>query len=71
MNSENLVVFALGFSPAFGENICGHPGITLSALEERDFEDGEHKTRPLVSVRGKDARMDIYSNTRSLTPWHS
>jgi ribose-phosphate pyrophosphokinase len=29
-------------------------GISLSAHEEREFEDGEHKVRPLVSVRGKD-----------------
>lgn len=53
MNSENPVIFALGASCAFGANICGHLGITLSALEEREFKDGEHKTRPLVSVRGK------------------
>jgi ribose-phosphate pyrophosphokinase len=64
MNSENLVVFALGASRAFGENICGHLGMTLSALEERDFEDGEHKTRPLISVRGKDVFVvhSLYSD---------
>lgn len=54
MNSENLALFAPGASRAFGEKICAHLGIALSALEEREFEDGEHKTRPLISVRGKD-----------------
>jgi ribose-phosphate pyrophosphokinase len=28
-------------------------GIELSAIEERRFEDGEHKSRPLVNVRGR------------------
>ncbi|WP_461477596.1 ribose-phosphate diphosphokinase [Mesorhizobium jarvisii] len=28
--------------------------IELDPHEERDFEDGEHKARPLVSVRGRD-----------------
>jgi ribose-phosphate pyrophosphokinase len=54
MNAETLVVFAPGASRGYGEKICAHLGISLSALEEREFEDGEHKTRPLVSVRGKD-----------------
>jgi len=34
--------------------VCRHLGVPLSAHEEREFEDGEHKTRPLESVRGKD-----------------
>lgn len=29
-------------------------GIPLADHEEREFEDGEHKARPLVSVRGRD-----------------
>jgi ribose-phosphate pyrophosphokinase len=29
-------------------------GISPSAHEEREFEDGEHKARPLVNVRGRD-----------------
>ena len=32
----------------------GGAASTLSPLEEREFEGGEHKTRPLVSVRGED-----------------
>lgn len=31
-----------------------HLGVPPSPHEERDFEDGEHKIRPLVSVRGQD-----------------
>ena len=29
-------------------------GVPLSPHEEREFEDGEHKARPLVNVRGND-----------------
>jgi len=51
---QNIALFALDASRAFGERVSGHLGIPLSAHEEREFEDGEHKSRPLVSVRGQD-----------------
>lgn len=54
MNLGQLAVFAPGASRGYGEKICGHLGVELAAIEEREFDDGEHKTRPLVSVRGKD-----------------
>lgn len=54
MNSQSAAIFSLGASRSWGERICHHLGLQLSAVEERSFEDGEHKTRPLVSVRGKD-----------------
>src|SRR5262245_3564578 len=54
MFSGSLAVFALNSSRDFGEKVCAHLGIQLSAHEEREFEDGEHKTRPLITVRGKD-----------------
>lgn len=54
MNQQNLLLFALGASHAFGESISRTLGISLSAHEEREFEDGEHKSRPLVNVRGRD-----------------
>jgi ribose-phosphate pyrophosphokinase len=40
-------------------------GTTLGAHEEREFEDGEHKTRPLESVRGRDVFVihSLYGNT--------
>lgn len=51
---QNLALFALDASRAFGERVSGHLGVALSAHEEREFEDGEHKSRPLVNVRGQD-----------------
>lgn len=54
MNSGELVLFALNASRAYGEKIAAGLGLPLSAHEERGFEDGEHKARPLVNVRGRD-----------------
>jgi ribose-phosphate pyrophosphokinase len=47
-------LFALGATHAFGVRVAERLGITLSEHEEREFEDGQHKARPLVSVRGRD-----------------
>ncbi|TCR76710.1 ribose-phosphate pyrophosphokinase [Rhizobium sp. BK376] len=47
-------VFALQETRMLGDAIAGQLGCPLDPLEERRFEDGEHKTRPLVSVRGED-----------------
>lgn len=47
-------LFALGASSALGHNIANALGTKLAAHEERDFEDGEHKARPLVSIEGTD-----------------
>jgi ribose-phosphate pyrophosphokinase len=54
MNNENLMLFTLNASHAFGEGISQKLGTPLSEHEEREFEDGEHKSRPLVNVRGRD-----------------
>ncbi len=57
LNSESdiaPVVFAIGASGAFGREVCRHLGVDLAPLEERDFEDGEHKIRPLTGVRNRD-----------------
>jgi len=51
---ENLRLFALSETQAFGARVAAALGARLAAHEERQFEDGEHKTRPLESVRGKD-----------------
>ncbi|MET0981571.1 MAG: ribose-phosphate pyrophosphokinase [Telluria sp.] len=48
------MLFAPGASEAFAGRVAQELGIGLSPLEEREFEDGEHKARPLVSVRGGD-----------------
>jgi ribose-phosphate pyrophosphokinase len=47
-------LFALDASRDFGERVAGALGIPLAPHEEREFEDGEHKARPLVGVRGSD-----------------
>ncbi len=54
MDEDLISLFALNSSRAFGESVSLRLGIPLSAHEEREFEDGEHKSRPLVNVRGKD-----------------
>lgn len=46
--------FALKGSDLLGSAIATAMGVALDPHEERDFEDGEHKARPLVSVRGED-----------------
>jgi ribose-phosphate pyrophosphokinase len=47
-------IFALNGTTLLGRAIAEAAGAALDAHEERDFEDGEHKARPLVSVRGED-----------------
>lgn len=54
LNSDEIILFSLNASRDFGQRVSTHLGIPLSEHEERDFEDGEHKSRPLVNVRGKD-----------------
>ncbi len=50
-----LALFALESSQALGEAVARRLSLPLAKHEERGFEDGEHKLRPLESVRGKDA----------------
>ncbi|HYL22749.1 MAG TPA: ribose-phosphate pyrophosphokinase [Gemmatimonadales bacterium] len=49
-----LTLFALNASRAFGAKVAEAAGLALAPHEERSFEDGEHKARPLVNVRGRD-----------------
>lgn len=49
-----MKLFALNATRPFGEKVAAALGTTLAEHEEREFEDGEHKARPLVSVRGRD-----------------
>lgn len=51
---DELRLFALNATHAFGEAIARELGVGLTPHEERDFDDGEHKTRPLDNVRGRD-----------------
>jgi ribose-phosphate pyrophosphokinase len=47
-------VVALDATRAWGEAVAAELGISLLPHEERGFDDGEHKARPLASVRGRD-----------------
>jgi ribose-phosphate pyrophosphokinase len=55
--SEKLVLFALTPSEGLGRAVAGDYGVEVAAHELRAFEDGEHKIRPLVAVRGKDVHV--------------
>ncbi len=50
-----MKLFALEVSREFGVRVADALGMPLAEHEERAFEDGEHKARPLESVRGSDA----------------
>lgn len=62
----DLRLFALGSSRAYGERVAQHLGTALAAHEEREFVDGEHKARPLQSVRGADVYViaSLYGDER-------
>lgn len=49
-----LMLFALAQEDTLANAAAAHLGIRLSPHELRVFEDGEHKARPLVSVRDRD-----------------
>ena len=49
------LLFALGASVPFGRQVADALGLALAGHEEREFEDGEHKSRPLTCVRRRDA----------------
>ena len=49
-----LSVFALNTSRDIGEQVARALEVKLGLHEEREFEDGEHKSRPLENVRGRD-----------------
>ena len=51
---DDLLLFALKTSRGFAENVARSLAVSLAGHEEREFIDGEHKTRPLQSVRGRD-----------------
>jgi ribose-phosphate pyrophosphokinase len=53
-NENAACLFALDASRDYGERVARALGVTLATHEEREFEDGEHKARPLVSVRDRD-----------------
>jgi len=54
MTDQRLAVFALHATAELGAAVAAALGSPLAAHEEREFEDGEHKARPLEVVRGAD-----------------
>jgi ribose-phosphate pyrophosphokinase len=51
---RQALIFAPSASGEFGRRVATAAGTAISPMEEREFEGGEHKTRPLVSVRGRE-----------------
>lgn len=66
MPDRRISLFALEGSRAWGEAVAGRLGVALAAHEERGFEDGEHKLRPLENVRGRDVFVlhSLYGDDR-------
>lgn len=52
--ANDLRIFALDSGRDYAGAVAAALGTPLGAHEERVFEDGEHKSRPLESVRGAD-----------------
>lgn len=52
--SARFRLFALNATSGLGKCVADSLSHPLAAHEERSFEDGEHKTRPLESVEGAD-----------------
>ena len=48
------MLFALQASYGLGKEVAAELGVQLARHEEREFEDGEHKSRPLDPVGGAD-----------------
>ena len=61
--AKPLKLFALGGSEELGASIAARLGSELAAHEEREFEDSEHKSRPLEPVAGADVYVlhSLYS----------
>jgi len=52
-SADAPLLFALAHTQALGNLVAQQLGIALTPHEERVFDDGEHKLRPLHSVRGR------------------
>lgn len=53
-HDDGIALFCLDSGRDFALQVAAHLGIPLGEHEERDFEDGEHKIRPLETVRNRD-----------------
>lgn len=61
-----MILFAPENSRQFAEAVARSLDVSLGDHEERDFEDGEHKIRPLVRVRDEDVYViaSLYGDDR-------
>jgi ribose-phosphate pyrophosphokinase len=50
-----MLLFSLDSDATFAQALAASLGLPLAPHEDRRFEDGEHKLRPLVDPRGRDA----------------
>ena len=53
-HSAGMLLFAPNASMDLAARVAGALGTTVSSSEEREFDGGEHKMRPLVDVLNKD-----------------
>jgi len=67
MQQSAALIFAIEASRAYGERVAGRLEWPLSAHEEREFEDGEHKIRPLIDVSRRDVFVihSIYDSLKA------
>ena len=49
-----MLLYSLDLDATFALALAAHLGVTLAPHENRSFEDGEHKLRPLLDPRGRD-----------------
>ncbi|HUZ75392.1 MAG TPA: ribose-phosphate pyrophosphokinase [Stellaceae bacterium] len=54
MTRDSLALFSLTGTVDYAQRVAGRLETPLAPVEERPFEDGEHKVRPLVAVEGDD-----------------
>lgn len=57
MSRTEPLLFAPQAGRGLAQAIAQELGLELAPLEEREFEDGEHKSRPLTGVRGRDVYL--------------
>ncbi len=50
-----MLLFSLDTDTRLAQALAGQLGVPLAPHEHRAFEDGEHKLRPLIDPRGRDA----------------
>lgn len=63
---DGVDLFVLNDSAALGAHVCGALGLAASPLDETEFDDSEHKARPLGDVRGHDVYVlqSLYGDPR-------